>query len=85
MAILASVQAGDVSLPGSEALDYEASRIPNDERRSQVTAILAFASEYVEMIQSYSTIRSQLKTGDLVLCCGKGSISAGIKWVTHSR
>ncbi len=40
LAILASVHAGEVSLLGSEALDYETSRIPNDERRSQVTAII---------------------------------------------
>ena len=33
----------------------------------------------------YDKIRSQLKTGDIVLFSGKGGISAGIKWATFSR
>ena len=65
MAILASVQAGDVSLLGSDALDYEASRIPNDERRSQVTAILGLANEYVEMTQGVEILAESLEKGGL--------------------
>lgn len=61
MAILASVQAGDVSLLGSEALDYEASRIPNDERRSQVAGILALANEYVEVTQGVEKLAESLE------------------------
>ena len=61
LAILASVQAGDVLLLGSEALDYEASRIPNDERRSQVAAILALANEYVEMTQGVEKLAESLE------------------------
>ena len=65
MAILSSVQAGEVSLLGSEALDYEASRIPNDERRSQVTAILALANEYVEMTQGGELLAESLEKGGI--------------------
>lgn len=61
LAILASVQTGDVSLLGSEALDYEASRIPNDERRSQMAAILALANEYVEMTQGVEKLAESLE------------------------
>lgn len=61
LAILASVQAGDVSLLGSEALDYEASRIPNDERRSQVTAILSLTNEHVEMTQEAEILAESLE------------------------
>ena len=61
LAILASVQAGDVSLLGSEALDYEASRIPNEERRGQMAAILALANEYVEMTPGVEQLAASLE------------------------
>lgn len=61
MAILASVQAGDVSLLGSEALDYEASRIPNEERRGQMAAILALAHEYVELTPGVEQLAESLE------------------------
>jgi hypothetical protein len=32
----------------------------------------------------YSQLRDELQTGDIVLFSGKGPISAGIKWFTHS-
>lgn len=65
MAILASVQAGDVSLLGSEALDYETSRIPNDERRSQVTSILALVNEHVSMTQGVEILAKSLEKGGI--------------------
>ena len=65
LAILASVQAGDVSLLGSEALDYEASRIPNDERRSQVTVVLGLANEYVETTQGVEILAESLEKGGI--------------------
>ena len=37
------------------------------------------------MLASYHEIRTELKTGDIVLFSGKGGISAGIKWGTLSR
>ena len=61
LAILASVQAGDVSLLGSEALDYEASRIPNDERRGQMAAILTLANEYVELTPGVEQLAESLE------------------------
>ncbi len=61
MAILASVQAGDVSLLGSEALAYETSRIPNEERRGQMAAILALANEYVEMTPGVEQLAESLE------------------------
>ena len=45
-AILASVQAGDLSMPSSEALEYEVSCTPDEVRRNEVLAMLALASEH---------------------------------------
>jgi predicted nucleic acid-binding protein len=45
LAILASVQSGDVALLGSEALDYELSRIPDANRRNESMALLSLAAE----------------------------------------
>ena len=44
-AILASVQHGTVTLLTSEALEFEISRTPDEQRRSEATAILTLASE----------------------------------------
>ncbi len=49
MAILASVQAGDLSLLSSEALEFEVSRIPDEVRRIEVMAVLGLASERLEI------------------------------------
>ena len=65
LAILASVQAGDVSLLGSEALDYEASRIPNEERRGQMAAILTLANEYVELTPRVEQLAASLEKGGI--------------------
>jgi predicted nucleic acid-binding protein len=45
LAVLATVQAGEHVLLGSEALEYEVARIPDETRRSETFAILALASE----------------------------------------
>lgn len=37
------------------------------------------------MAITYEVLRTQLKTGDIVLFSGKSGISAGIKWMTLSR
>ncbi|MDN5850421.1 MAG: PIN domain-containing protein [Nitrococcus sp.] len=44
-AVLATVQAGEQMLLGSEALEYEVSRIPDETRRNEVLEVLALASE----------------------------------------
>lgn len=44
-AVLAAVQVGEQSLLGSEALEYEISRIPDDTRREEVLSVLELTSE----------------------------------------
>ena len=51
-AILASVQAGSVILLTSEALEFEISRIPDEQRRREATAILTLASERLTLSES---------------------------------
>ncbi len=41
LAILAAVEAGRIVLLNSEALEYEMKRIPDEQRRNEVVAILA--------------------------------------------
>lgn len=48
-AILATVQAGEQSLLGSEALEYEVSRIPDEGRRTEVLAVLALTTERLQI------------------------------------
>lgn len=43
--ILAAVQAGDVAMLGSDALEYEISRIPDEARRKEVLSVLALAAQ----------------------------------------
>lgn len=49
LAILAAVQVGDIVLVNSEALEYEMRRIPDEQRRNEVAAILALSKEYAEV------------------------------------
>ena len=51
-AILASVQAGSVTLLSSEVLEFEISRIPDEQRRREATAILKLASERLTLSES---------------------------------
>lgn len=61
LAILASVQAGDIILLGSEALDYEIHRIPDEERRREVLAALRLASEYLEVTEETKELAESLE------------------------
>lgn len=45
LAILSAAQAGDFQLLGSDALEYEIGRIPDEQRRYEAMAMLALASE----------------------------------------
>ena len=45
--VLAAVRAGELSLMGSEALDYEVGRIPDEARRLEVMSILSLATEHL--------------------------------------
>ncbi len=62
LAILAFVQAGDLSLLGSEALEYEASRIPNEARRNEVMAVLRLASEHLEIDDEAEALAGSLES-----------------------
>lgn len=47
--MLAAAQAGAVVVLNSEALEYETGRIPDEQRRTEVAAVLASANEYLEI------------------------------------
>ena len=47
--VLASVQAGEQSLLGSEALEYEVSRILDEARRTETLSVLALATERLQV------------------------------------
>lgn len=49
LAILSAAQVGDIVLVNSEALEYEMGRIPDDQRRTEVAAILALSKERIEI------------------------------------
>ena len=49
MMILAATQAGDIVLLNSEALEYETGRIPDEQRRTEVMAVLALAGEHLKI------------------------------------
>ena len=55
-AVLATVQAGEQSLLGSEALEYEVSRIPDETRRNEVLAVLALASERLQLTDTVEAL-----------------------------
>jgi predicted nucleic acid-binding protein len=65
LAILGSVQAGDISLLDSEALQYEVGRIPDDGRRGEVTAILALANEDVRITEEVEALAKALESRGL--------------------
>lgn len=59
--ILASVQAQEVQMLGSEALDFEVSRIPDHTRRSEVQAVLSLASEYLQISDAAEALALDLE------------------------
>lgn len=62
LAILAAAQAGDILLVNSEALEYETCRIPDDQRRSEVAAILSLAKERIEINDEAETLAEFLES-----------------------
>lgn len=70
LAILAFVQAGDLSLLNSEALEYEVSRIADEVRRNEVMAVLALASERLEIDDEAEALAESLES------CGVRSMDA---------
>jgi len=55
-AVLASVQQGTVFLLTSEALEFEISRTPDEQRRREAKAILTLASERLTLSDSSETL-----------------------------
>ena len=55
-ALLAAVQAKELSLLSSEALQYEVSRIPDEARRTEVLSVLTLASEYLQVTEAIETL-----------------------------
>lgn len=60
-AVLAAVQAGEQVLLGSEALEYEVMRIPDEVRRSEVLSVLALATERLLITDAVETLALQLE------------------------
>ena len=65
LAILASIQAGQLSMLNSEALEYEVSRIPDDVRRNEVMAVLALANERLEINDKAEALAESLESRGL--------------------
>ena len=61
LAILAAVQAGDLVLVNSEALEYEMGRIPDDQRGTEVAAVLALAKEWIEINDEAESLAESLE------------------------
>lgn len=64
-AILASVQAGELSMLNSEVLEYETSRVPDEVRRNEVLAILALADERLEVTDAVVALAESLENQGL--------------------
>ncbi|MBK5938298.1 PIN domain-containing protein [Halochromatium roseum] len=62
LAILAAVQAGEIVLLNSEALEYEMGRIPSEQRRNEVEAILCLAQERVELTGQAESLAEVLES-----------------------
>ena len=54
--LLAAVQAGDLTLLGSEALEYEVSCIPDDARQIEVLDVLSLAVERLEVTSAVENL-----------------------------
>ena len=61
IALLNAVQAGDIILLNSEALEYEVGRIPHDLRRNEVFAVLALAKERIELTDATEVLAESLE------------------------
>jgi predicted nucleic acid-binding protein len=60
-AVLAAVQAKEVSLCNSEVLLYEISRIPDDARRAESLSILSLANEFLAVTASVESLALSLE------------------------
>lgn len=62
LAVLSEMQAGSVALLSSDALEYEVNRIPNEHRRTEVLAVLALASERLEISEPVGVLAKSLES-----------------------
>lgn len=60
-AVLATVQAGDVSLCSSDALLFEISRIPDETRRAESLSMLSLASEELLVTDAVETLAASFE------------------------
>ena len=61
LAIMAAAQSGDVELLGSEALDYELSRIPDEVRRNEALSLLSLAAEHLAITEEMEKMADRLE------------------------
>ncbi|WP_437228974.1 hypothetical protein SH661x_001190 [Planctomicrobium sp. SH661] len=61
LVLLTSVQSGELTLLGSEALEYEIGRIPDDQRRAGVLSILGLADERLEVSSQVEALAVSLE------------------------
>lgn len=65
LAILASVQAGDVVLINSEVLEYEIARIPDEYRRNEAGSILKLSKECLEVTDEAELLAKSLESNGI--------------------
>jgi len=65
LAILAAIQEGELTLLRSEALEYEIGRIPDESRRNEVFAVLALASERIDITDAVEILAESLEASGL--------------------
>lgn len=61
-AVLCAIQSQEHSMIGSEALDYEVSRIPDDSRRTEALSMPVLASEHLEMSDRVESLATQFES-----------------------
>ena len=61
LAILTAVQTGAITMTSSEALEYEISRIPDEQRRYEVLALLSLADERLTITDAVERLAETLE------------------------
>lgn len=60
LAILGAVQSGMITMANSEALEYEVGRIPDEQRRYEVLALLSLATERLVIFEDVEQMAERL-------------------------
>ena len=61
LAILAAVQAGEIKMINSEALEYEVSRIPDEQRRYESLGLLSLSDERLTITEAVESMAETLE------------------------